>query len=80
MVPEKTCAARDETSAEQGSGKTPVRERWRGQKEGSSPRRRRAEGRVGQLGDARHIFVRLCGAVIPCLNGVCVFGGAQGSG
>lgn len=38
MVPEKTCAAGDETSEEQRSGKTLVRERWRGQKRGEQPR------------------------------------------
>lgn len=52
MVPEQTCAAQDETSEEQRSGKTLVRERWWGQKEGSSPRGSRAKGRDGQLGDA----------------------------
>jgi len=38
----------------------------------------RAEGHDGQLGDARHIFLRLFDAVIPSLNGVCVLGGAHG--
>lgn len=28
--------------------------------------------------EMRDAFVRLCDAVIPCLNGVCVLGGAQG--
>ena len=37
MVPEKTCTAQDETSEEQRSGKTLVRERWRGQKGGEQP-------------------------------------------
>lgn len=60
MVPEQTCAAQDETSEEQRSGKTLVRERGWGQEEGS-----RAKGHGGQLGDARHIFVRLFDAVIP---------------
>lgn len=37
MVPEKTRAAQDETSEEQRSGKTPVREGRRAQRGGSSP-------------------------------------------
>lgn len=53
MVPEKTCAAQDETSEEQRGGKPPVRESWRGQKGGQQPPR--AEGRVGQLGDAGRV-------------------------
>lgn len=37
MVPEQTCAAREESSEEQKSGKTLVRGRWQGQKEGEQP-------------------------------------------
>lgn len=39
MVPEQTCAARDETSEEERRGKTLVRGRWWGQKGGEQPPR-----------------------------------------
>lgn len=72
MVPEKTRAAQDETSEEQRSGKTPVREGRRAQKGGEQPPRVRGRGARGQLRDAR----RFC-AVVPGLNGVCGLGGLR---
>lgn len=57
MVPEKMCAAQDETSEEQRSRKTLVRERWWGQKGGEQPLREQGRGGVGQLGDVRHSSV-----------------------
>lgn len=50
MVPEKMCAAQDETS-EQSSRKTLVRKRWWGQKGGEQPLWEQGRGGVGQLGD-----------------------------
>lgn len=44
MVPEKTRAAQDETSDEQRSGKTPVREGRRARKGGEQPPRAQGPG------------------------------------
>lgn len=51
MVPEKTRAAQDETSEEQRSGKTPVREGRRAQKGGEQPPR--AQGREARWAAGR---------------------------
>lgn len=77
MVPEKTCAAREETSEEQGSGKAPVRERWRGQKGGEQPPQAQGRGVCGTAGRCTTYFC----AVTRCSDSlsewrVCVWGGS----
>lgn len=62
MVPEKTRAAQDETSEEQRSGKTPVREGRRAPKGGEQPPR--AQGR-GARWAAGRCATLLCGYAMP---------------
>lgn len=78
MVPEKTCAAQEETSEEQGSGKAPVRERWRGQKGGEQPPQAQGRGVCGTAGRCATYFC----AVTRCSDSlsewrVCVWGGLR---